>query len=292
MNKYSKALQKLAEDKESRKQANEMPMQRSAQKRASAEEIAETFSSMEQLGHMPVVNRISIEKPQIDPAVVSLHNPRSNVSEQYRTLRTNLRTYNRKGMKVFLISSSIEGEGKTMTALNLAFTLAQDRATRVLLIDADLRRSMVSTYLGIKKKRFGFTDVVSGKIGFDEGVVHTPLINLHIMPGRTDNTLSNAAELLGSHTMAKIVARARDEYDYVIIDSPPVIPVTDASVLAEMVDGVLLVFRAEKTQKNTIRHAESMFQQVNANVLGYVMTHVEYFSPGNKEYYYYNYSYN
>jgi len=232
-----------------------------------------------------------INNSDVDQSIVALHDPRSSLAEQYRTLRTNLKSLKQKKMKMFLISSAQEGEGKTVTAINLAYSFAHEKEKKVLLIDADLRRSNIAHYLGIQGEVPGFTDLLEETVSFDDAVIHTDYENLHLIVGHTNGTAPNAAELLDSRPMQKYLSEWRDEYDYIVFDSPPILPVTDAAVLGKQVDGVLMVFKAGETQKNTIKHAQHLFEQAGVNVLGYIITYVEAIAPGRKDYYYSYYRY-
>ena len=291
MNKFSKALEKRAQDKARKKEmkkyladdpnktvagTNNRPLKKAGR------ETAEENGTREK--------RI-FSSAHVNPCIVALHDPRSNVSEQYRTLRTNLKTVHKKPVKTIVVSSSIEGEGKTVTALNLAFTFAQDRTKKVLLVDADMRRSSVARYLGCQNVEQGIVKLLEGEVSIEDVIMYAECENLPIIPGSNHGSVYNAAELLGAQSMKKLIAWASEEYDYVVFDTPPIIPVTDAAVLGTQVDGTVLAFRAGKTQKKTILHAQQMFEQANINILGYVMTNVEYLSPGNRDYYYYNYNY-
>ncbi len=284
MNKFGKALEKIAREKKDSKKNTVFKSQRKARQ----DEISNTTSYLNM--NQPKISVTSIktivDSNKVAPCITALHDPRSHISEQYRVLRTNLKSLRKKSIKTILVTSSLEGEGKTVTALNFAFTLAQDKTKKILLLDADMRRSKVGYYLGLKKKRFGFKDFLEGEVSIDDVMVSTEFENLHILPGNVGKNLHNASELLGSVEMKKIIAFARDEYDYVVIDAPPIIPVTDAAVLGTQVDGVIMVFQAEKTQRNTIRHAQNLLEQAQTNILGYVMTNVRYISPGYRDYYY------
>jgi polysaccharide biosynthesis transport protein len=178
-----------------------------------------------------------------------------------------------------------------VTAINLAYSFAHDKTKKVLLVDADLRRSKIASYLGITEELSGFTEVLEGIVTFDEARVNTEYENLHILLGHTYGSAENASELLDSKAMSQYLDRWKATYDYIILDSPPILPVTDAAVLGKKVDGVLLVFKAAKTQKNTIKHAQHLFEQAGVYLLGYVMTHVEALAPGRRDYYssYYRY---
>lgn len=289
MNKFQKALEKRKEEERRRREAERAARESDAflargKDGVSGDKPAPAIET-------PNFSRC-IKHADVDKTIVALHEPRSSVAEQYRTLRTNLKSYDEKRkLKTFVISSSEAGEGKTVTAINLAYSFAHDKTKKVLLVDADLRRSKVAAYLGLKEEIAGFSEVLEGCVTFQEARVNTELDNLHVLLGHTYGSAENASELLDSKEMGRCLDLWKTEYDYIILDSPPILPVTDAAVIGRRVDGVLLVFKAGKTQKNTIKHAQQLFEQAGVNLLGYIMTHVEALAPGRRDYYYSYYRY-
>lgn len=215
---------------------------------------------------------------QIDPRVVSFYEASSPVAEQFRTLRTNLLALNTaKPIKVITVTSSINAEGKTVTCINLAISMAHDlNKKQVLLIDADLRRGRIHKYLGIKPEH-GLTDILADGINPDEVFVNIGINNLTILPaGRVP---SNPAELLGSMKFQDMLNFLKARYDYIIIDSPPIIPVTDAGVIGSQTDGVVMIIQAGRTQKGIVKHAEGLLKQAQAKLLGYILTNIQYHIP-------------
>jgi capsular exopolysaccharide synthesis family protein len=215
---------------------------------------------------------------KIDPRIVSFYDTQSPVSEQYRTLRTNIQSINpSKPVKVIAITSSIHGEGKTITAVNLAISIARDLdKKKILLIDGDLRRARISKYLGFKAES-GLSDLLSNGANVDESLVNIGIENLTVLPaGKVPH---NPAELLGSLKTRTLLNALRPKYDYVIIDTPPVIPVTDAMLIGAQTDGVVMVIQTGRTQKGIIKHSESLLKQAQAKILGYILTNVQYHIP-------------
>ena len=215
---------------------------------------------------------------KIDPRVVSYHEPASPISEQYKMLRTNILTMGAKrNLKTFVVSSSIHGEGKSVTSTNLAFVLAEDlNAKSVLLIDADLRKSRVSRLLGLGP-RPGLADVLSNGMSLSDVLVDIGVKNLTVMPG--GKTPKNPAELLGSVKMKQLITELKGQFDTIIFDAPPIINVTDPGVLGAQTDGVFFVVQAGRTQRTSIQHAEHLLAQAHAKILGYIVTNVEYHLP-------------
>jgi len=225
----------------------------------------------------------------IDPHVVAFSDPTSPVSEQYKTLRTNLMSLSTKTkpIKVIGITSAVHNEGKTITSLNLAITMAHDLNKKsILFIDADLRKSRVQKILGIDKIESGLSEYLQDGLSVDNVLVKTGINNLTLLPAGSPPR--NPAELLSSEKMAELLKELKPKFDYIIVDTPPIIPVTDPSVIGSQIDGLLVVVQAGKTQKSVVKHAKHMLDQACAKVLGYVLTGVEYHLP---QYLYRYYSY-
>ena len=215
----------------------------------------------------------------IDPRIVAFHDPKSAVSEQYRVLRTNIQAINSKyPIKAITITSSVHSEGKTITAINLAISMAQDlNKKQVLLVDADLRRARISKYLGINSA-LGLADLITNGSNVDEALLNVGIDNITILPA--GKPAHNPAELLGSTKMKNLISLLKEKYDYIIIDTPPIISVTDAGVLGANTDGVIMVVQANRTQKGVVEHGEGLLKQAQAKLLGYILTNVQYHIPG------------
>jgi succinoglycan biosynthesis transport protein ExoP len=193
-------------------------------------------------------------------------------AESVRQLRTNLAFLRAAdatatGGEVVVLTSAVGGEGKTTTALDLARSIA-DAGERVLLVEADLRRPTLSATLGLDPGP-GLSDVLAGQAELDAVVRPVEVEGLAVLPAGT--VPPNPAELLGSPRMADLVARLRSTYDKVLLDTPPVLPVTDAAVCAALADGVLVVVRWGRTRRDEVREAVTMLEQVDAVVLGSVL---------------------
>jgi len=191
----------------------------------------------------------------VDPAV-----------ESYRSLRTSMQFVALdRAMKVLQVTSAIPGEGKTTTATNLAVVMAQ-AGTRVMLIDGDLRKPMVHESFGIGTE----IGLVDNLVGLPiEGSVQHVADNLDVIPaGRVP---ANPSEMLSSRRMAEVVEALKDRYDFVIIDSAPVLPVSDAAALSRHVDGVLVVAQAGQSTAPQVRHAIAALDQVDAPLIGIVL---------------------
>lgn len=221
------------------------------------------------------LNRIALHPaPKVDSRVVVYHDPTSLIAEEYRCLRTNLKSLMPQNPpKVFLVSSSTQGEGKTITAINLAFSLAQDENKNVLLLDGDLRKGGVGECLGLDEHAAGLTEILRQEIDIQDGLVKIGLERLTVIP--KGKASEHPAELLGSRKMGELLEILKWHFDYVVIDSPPILPTTDARILSSKVDGVLMVVQMGRTPKGMLAHAESLFKQLDTKLLGYVLTHCE-----------------
>jgi succinoglycan biosynthesis transport protein ExoP len=219
--------------------------------------------------------------------VVAHLRPSSEIAESYRTLRTSILLSSAVGPpRVIMFTSPMPQEGKTTTSINMAVVLAQ-REGRVMLIDADMRRPGVHKAFGLSNSA-GLSSLLAGLDKYED-VVHgfAPLPNLSIMPAGPSPP--NPAELLGSDKMRDLLTKLRTEYDHVLLDTPPVIPVTDPAVLSPNVDAVLLVVRSGKTTKSALRHAWNLLRQINAPLMGTIVNGANMRSPDYYYRYYYGY---
>jgi polysaccharide biosynthesis transport protein len=189
-------------------------------------------------------------------------------AEAYRILRTNLTFLRRdESLRIITVTSAESGEGKSTTAANLAVSMAQ-QDTRVLLVDCDLRRPRQHKIFGMLD-RPGFSEVLLGSAEV-AGCVHaTPIDNLWLMPRGQFN--ERAADNLGTPRMNQLLAALREDYDVVIIDTPPVLVAADAAAISGSSDGVLLVVRAGRTPRDAARRTMQQLQAVGANVVGFVL---------------------
>jgi len=215
--------------------------------------------------------------------VIYLNNPRSLAAEAYRTIRTAvLLSQAGEPPRSILVSSAQSSEGKTTSTLNLAACLAS-AGGRVVLIDADLRRPSMHSQLGLKRNERGLVEVITGQCSLEEVAVRDVIKRVTFIP--SGKIPPNPAELLGSLEMAAIIDELAKAFDFVLIDSPPLLPVTDSVILSRYVDGVVLVVRGGSTPRNVIADAKGRLQAVGARILGVVLNDVD-ITGG--DYYYYN----
>ena len=218
-------------------------------------------------------------------ALVALSDPKSPIAEAYRTVRTNLQFMNLdQSKKCFLVTSAGPGEGKSTTVANLGVTMAM-AGNRTLLVDTDLRRPILHKLFAIPNT-VGLTSVLAGQAKVESAIQSGRLANLYFL---TSGPLPpNPAEILMAPPMADFLEFARANYDVVILDSPPVISVSDALVLGSLADGVVLVIRSGQYPYGFIRQAKSQLEGVKATLLGTVLNSVDFKHDG---YYYYQYYY-
>ena len=204
----------------------------------------------------------------LDRHLVSLIAPASFAAEQYQGLRLTIeRVARSRDVKVIAVSSPAAGDGKTVTAINLAGALARGSSDRVLLVDADLRRPSVGSLLGIGREERGFADMLAeGGPPFGDVVQSTPLANLSVLTAGTPR--GGVSELLRSPSLDTMLRDARQQYAYVVVDTPPLLPVFDSALLAKQVDAVLLVVSANQTPRKLLGEALNMLEP--SKVLGIV----------------------
>lgn len=190
-----------------------------------------------------------------DPELVMAHRPKDAVSERYRRLRSKLeisREETGSAAKVVLVTSSVPDEGKTTTALNLALAFAEERQRSTLLVDLDLRRPSVGRYL-TPPPSLGLSEMLGENVALDHVIIPVKSSRLHVLPA--GRPASNPTELLRSAALGSAIEELRRRFDWIVVDTPPCVPFSDATVLQPLVDGTLLVVRAGVTAKATVERA-------------------------------------
>jgi capsular exopolysaccharide synthesis family protein len=189
---------------------------------------------------------VDISAARVEPHLVAITQPRSGHAERFRSLRTRvLHAGERKKMQAFVITSAGVMEGKTLTAINLSWLLAQTDGVRALLIDGDLRNPCAAEYLGLDAPT-GLSEVLGGEATLAESIVRLEPAGLHLLPG--GSARDDVAELLSGPKFSAVLREARRMFDYIIIDAPPLGIFTDATVLISRADSALIVARANKTR--------------------------------------------
>jgi succinoglycan biosynthesis transport protein ExoP len=258
-------------------------------------EQAQAISGLPSLGMIPLGSksgnrgpsgaRLTLTSSKEAVEMVTQVRPQSQMAESYRALRTSLLLSNLGAPpKVVMVTSARPQEGKTTTSINTAIVLAQ-KGVRVLLVDADLRRPSVHKTLGMGP-RSGLSNVLTGTATLQQTVTTSPVLpNLFILPAGSPPP--NPAELLASSHMRDLLVELREQYDHIVIDTPPTLSVTDAVVLSPRADATILVIRSGQTTKQALRRSRDILMQVNAHVAGVLLNAVDLTSPD--YYYYYEY---
>jgi capsular exopolysaccharide synthesis family protein len=192
-------------------------------------------------------------------------------AEAIRRLRTNLQFVGAGTQsKSLVVTSSVPGEGKSTTAINLAVSLA-DAGSRVILVDADLRRPSVADYLGVEG-RAGLTTVLIGRADLEDVIQPWRDSGLHILP--SGQVPPNPSELLGSTVMVDLLAKLEADYDVVLLDTPPLLPVTDATILTKLVGGAVVVVGADRIHKAQLAEALETLEIAGAQLHGLVLNKI------------------
>jgi succinoglycan biosynthesis transport protein ExoP len=263
-------------------------------------EEAQIISALPSLGIIPLSTkliaknrknghpRLSLSSRSSESAdsleLITFARPRSELSESYRALRTSILLSSLGSPpKVILVTSALPQEGKTTTSINSAIVLAQ-RGGRVLLVDADLRRPGIHKALGLQNTS-GLSRLMTGGDRPEDAIVSTEIPNLFVLTAGPPPP--QPAELLGSTLMKDYLARWREEFDHIVIDTPPALSVTDAVLLSVEADSVLIVLRSGQTTKAALRRVRDLLSHVNARVTGIVVNAFDLHSVGS---YYYQYN--
>ena len=227
-----------------------------------------TSETLQEISAYPTLASIGYESDaKVAPLIVE-NGVYSQGAEAFRKLRTNLTFIDAVNpVRVLVVTSAVGGEGKSITAANLAIAFAEN-GKRVLLIEADLRRPRVSRYMGLENT-VGLTNLLARQVELEDVIQPWGGNDLGVLA--SGPIPPNPSELLGGQQMQSLVAHCRDKFDLVIIDTPPLLPVTDAAVVAPHADGVLVVFRHGKTKRDQLRLAVRSLDAVNARILGCVL---------------------
>ncbi len=205
------------------------------------------------------------------PLIVSYHNPASTIAEQYRTLRTALLAQVSDEKFCYMITSADEGEGKTLTCLNLAFTLAEYKHKRVVVVDCNLRAGGLNKFLGVASSSKGFAELVKGEASFEEVLWTTTHPNLHVVSaGKAFSR--DIPEIMGNEKLTDIIRQFQENYDFVLLDVPAVTKFSDASVIGQIVRESLLIVKMNSTHKKLIAQSIGLLQSLGVAIKGVVLT--------------------
>jgi capsular exopolysaccharide synthesis family protein len=191
-----------------------------------------------------------VEAERVEPRLVAITQPHSNYCEEYRSLRTHiLHKSQRQKLQSIVVASVGPSEGKSVTSLNLSWLLAQTDGVKALIIDSDLRMPSLSDYLGIETDK-GLSEILAGRASLTDSIIRLQPSGLHLLPG--GEARSDVAELISGPKFKEILREAREMFDFVIIDAPPLGIFTDATVLINHADGALMVIRSGRTSYATV----------------------------------------
>ncbi len=220
--------------------------------------------------------------------IITRDNPKSPISESYRGLRTNILLTNTKDIKTILVSSAGPGEGKTTTVANLAITFA-NLGRKTLLVDTDLRRPVIHSVFNVKREP-GVTNYLSGQTDDYQSLVKSSEIeNLSLL---TSGLIPpNPSEMLGSKKMSQFIKKLESDWDMILFDSPPLVAVTDATMISKEIDSIILVIKAGQTDKKAFHHTMANLKNIDAPLDGIVMNAVTSKSNYGSYYYYYYHQY-
>jgi len=217
-------------------------------------------------------NTTEAEWYQLEARLLTHHEPRSPIAEAYRNIRTNIQYFDiSKELKTILFTSPSPREGKSTTVSNLAITLAQ-QGQKVILVDCDLRKPVLN-HIFYQRREPGLTNVLMGHVGISTAVRQVKIDNLSLLP--CGAIPPNPSELLSSVRMGELLTRLQDDYDFVLLDSPPVLAVTDASILSTEIGGVILVIRSRSTSPVMVVEANERLEKIGARVIGVVMNDLD-----------------
>lgn len=234
------------------------------------EKLAE-FPRTRQTNPAPLFLKWEIEPELVNPRLVAISQPQSVYCEQYRKLRTHFLNHRETSkMRTVVVASHGASEGKSVTAANLAWLLAQVNGLRVLLVDADMRRSTLADYLGFEPRK-GLADVLSGHTNPMDSIVCLGPTGLHFIA--SGETRPDISELISGDGFRKFLSKAATMFDTIIFDVPPIGLFTDAAALISQTDGVIFVARSNKTSGSDI--AEAMTQIPREKIIAGVLSHCE-----------------
>jgi capsular exopolysaccharide synthesis family protein len=239
--------------------------------------------AVEEIAGVGLVGTIPLDKDRRKEPAISYGTDSSSIAESFRKLRTNLQFLSVDNPpRVILVTSSLPGEGKSTTAINIALALAEAEH-EVVLVDGDMRRPSVAKYLGLVGA-VGFSSVLSNQVSVSEAIQKSRYPGLSVLT--SGGTPPNPSELLGSLAAKNVLEDLRKQFDYVIVDSSPLLAVTDAAILAAGADGVLIMARAGQTKRDQLAHAIGALADVGATLLGAVLTMVPTRGAGSYSYKY------
>jgi tyrosine-protein kinase Etk/Wzc len=247
---------------------------------------------IEDLTGISVLASIPMIKDKDLTEIPTIHEPHSNIAEAYRILRTNINfTAAARPIKTLLITSTLPQEGKTTTCINLAITMAQ-QGLKVILLDCDFRRPMLHQYFksSSHNNNRGLSDVLVNRLKLKEAIETHP--NSSSFDFVTSGTIpSNPSELLSSQKMQNLLEELKKDYDFILIDAPPALGVSDSRILGKISDGIIVVIMAGKTNRDAALEVKEELERAGEKIIGFVLNGVDLTNQYYRHRYYYYYHY-
>jgi capsular exopolysaccharide synthesis family protein len=225
-------------------------------------------------GTLPQAEPDEARKVPIDREEIAIaRDPRGPIAEQFRQLRNSITALNPEGApRTIVLASAVRGEGKTVSTINLGLAMAEVPGTGILLVDADLHRPMLESYLGLPRRQ-GLVEVISGTCPLDRAIRATSVEGVSVLgPGVLPR---NPSELLGSERVKMVIGAFKQRFKYILIDTPEAGAISDASMLGAMADGIVLVVRLGSTPRNLVEETHNRLEALGGNVLGTLLTAAE-----------------
>ena len=218
----------------------------------------------------PIIHLVDDKGPNgVDGRIVAYLNKDSHISEQYRVMQSHINTLKETGkIKIIMITSGMAEDGKTITCCNLASSIAADPNKKTVLVDFDTRKPTIHTLFNIKRSP-GLTDIIEGKTSASIVLKAPAAGNLYIIPAGTE--INNPYDLLRTQATKDFLERLKSSFDYIIIDTPPTIPVSDSRIIGSMCDAVVLVVKFDKTSKKSIRDTFALLKIAHATPLACIL---------------------
>lgn len=215
---------------------------------------------------------------------MTLDNPKSHISEAYKTIRTNIKfSSNGNKIKTIVITSPSPDEGKTTTAINLAVTMAQ-AGSKTIILDCDMRNPKIHRIFKLSNAS-GLSDYLIGEIEYEQVVQNTGVENLYLLSAGTRPP--NPAELLTTEKMLALIKEISREFEYIIIDTPPILIFTDAQILSNYADGSIIIIAAGETEREDLVKARELLKRIDVRILGVVLNKYDVAKKYDKKHSYY-----
>lgn len=243
----------------------------------------ENFLKVPFLGLIPTV---SIAQTSTAIEGIVENQPKGTIAENYRAIRTNILFSSDRAVKKIVVTSTGPTEGKTTTAINIAEVMAR-AGDKTLIIDADMRRPRIHKNINLDGDEKGISNYLTGNATVEEIVHGTPIETLFVIPAGP--IPPNPVEILNSPRLKELLEKMSEQFDRIIIDTPPVIAVTDAAILARMADGVVYVIHGGRAHRDIVRRGINGLMKVGGHIFGVILNNVNIYRASYYDYYYYNY---